>query len=181
MGKAKARLAMQELTAMHNNQDEEQELSRTQIKNQMHTLQEIGKRLIQLKPSDSAKIPMSESLQSALEEARRLTQNEAKRRHLQFIGKIMRTEDTLAIQQGLALMDSSSDEHRRAFHQLEKWRDGLIAENEKTMQAILDKHPQVDRQHLHTLVRQAKKEAQHNKSPTAVRKIFKYLRQLAEI
>ena len=43
-------------------------------------------------------LPISDTLRHALAENARLTQHEAKRRHLQFIGKVMRDEDLEALQ-----------------------------------------------------------------------------------
>ncbi|MCP4790507.1 MAG: DUF615 domain-containing protein [Gammaproteobacteria bacterium] len=181
MGRAKARQAAAELAALQNQVTPEEEPSRTQIKKAMEELQHLGAQLVQLKHSDLKKIPMSETLEVAIQEAHRLTQNEAKRRHLQYIGKVMRAEDDVAIRQALAVLDSSTDEHRKAFHQLERWRDGLLANNQDTLQDLLSHHPQTDRQHINALVRLAQKEEKNNKPPTAARKLFKYLRQLSEL
>ena len=181
MGRAKARQAAAELEALQNNIEPEEEPSRTQIKKAMEELQKLGGQLVALKKSDLKRIPMSETLEVAIQEAHRLTQNEAKRRHLQYIGKVMRNEDDAAIRQALAVLDSSTDEHRKAFHQLERWRDGLIANDQNTLQDLLDHHPQADRQHLNALVRMTQKEVKSNKPPTAARKLFKYLRELSQI
>ncbi|MDP6968502.1 MAG: ribosome biogenesis factor YjgA [Gammaproteobacteria bacterium] len=181
MGRAKARLAAAELDALRTQQEPEQELSRTQIKKAMEELQKLGGRLVELKASELKKIPMSETLAAAIEESHRINQNEAKRRHLQYIGKVMRDEDADAISQALAIMDSSTDQHRQAFHQLERWRDGLLHNDQQTMQDIVSQCPQLDRQQLNNLVRLAQKESRQGKPPTAARKLFKYLRELSDL
>ena len=99
MGKVKARKAAAELEALQQNLPAEEELSRTQIKRAMQALQDLGAKLVDLKPSELARIPMSETLKTAIDESRRIAQNEAKRRHLQYIGKVMRDEDSEAIAQ----------------------------------------------------------------------------------
>lgn len=181
MGRAKARQAAAELEALQNNQQPEEEPSRTAVKKAMEELQKLGGRLVDLKKTDLAKIPMSETLEAAILEAHRLTQNEAKRRHLQYIGKVMRSEDDEAIRQALAILDSSTDEHRRAFHQLERWRDGLLNNDQNTIQEIISQYPDFDRQQVNNLVRMAKKETSQGKPPSAARKLFKYLRALSEL
>ena len=181
MGKVKARKAAAELEALQQNIPQEEELSRTQIKRAMEALQDLGGKLLDLKPAELARIPMSPTLEAALDEAKRINQNEAKRRHLQYIGKVMRDEDSEAIAKALAVTDSGSDEHRRAFHQLETWRDGLIADNADTLEEIMQLHEEADRQHLVHLVKQAQSVHQEEKAKTATKKLFKYLRQLADI
>jgi len=181
MGKVKARKAAAELEALQQNLPPEEELSRTQIKRAMEALQDLGSKLVDLKPSDLARIPMSESLETAIEESRRISQNEAKRRHIQYIGKVMRDEDSEAIAKALALLDSGSDEHRRAFHQIETWRDGLIGDNPETIEEIIQLHEQADRQHIIHLVKQAQSLNQDAKAKSASKKLFKYLRLLADI
>jgi ribosome-associated protein len=57
-----------------------------------------------------------------------------------------------------------------------QWRDRLISEGDQAISDLLMEIPDLDRQHLRQLIRQAKKEASQNKPPAASRKIFKYLR-----
>lgn len=59
----------------------------------MHALQDLGKRMLDLSNDQLDTLPISETLRSAIEESRRIRQNEAKRRHLQYVGKIIRQED----------------------------------------------------------------------------------------
>ena len=181
MGKVKARRAAAELEALQQNLPAEEEPSRTQIKRAMEALQTLGAKLLDLKPSELARIPMSETLKTAIDESHRIDQNEAKRRHLQYIGKVMRDEDSEGIAKALAVHDSGSNEHRRIFHQLETWRDGLIANNTETLNDIAQLHPEADRQHITHLVKQAQSLNQEEKAKSAAKKLFKYLRQLADI
>ncbi len=181
MGKVKARKAAAELEALQQNLPAEEELSRTQIKRAMEALQNLGGKLLDLKPSELARIPMSETLKTAIDESRRIEQNEAKRRHLQYIGKVMRDEDSEAIAKALSVHDSGSDEHRRVFHQLETWRDGLIGNNPDTLNEIIALHKEADRQHITHLVKQAQSMNQEAKAKSAAKKLFKYLRLMADI
>jgi len=181
MGKVKARKAAAELEALQQNLPAEEELSRTQIKRAMEALQTLGGKLLDLKPAELALIPMSDTLKTAIDESRRIAQNEAKRRHLQYIGKVMRDEDSEAIAKALAVHDSGSDEHRRAFHQIETWRDGLISNKPETLNNIVALHEEADRQHISHLVKQAQSLNQDAKAKTASKKLFKYLRVLADL
>ncbi len=99
--------------------------SKTQIKREMEALQKLGQRLIGQKPEFLEKLPLTDRLRAALEESSRITQNEAKRRHLQFIGKLMRDVDADSIQQHLDRQEAGTRAHTQHFHQLEIWRDRL--------------------------------------------------------
>ena len=164
--------------------DEEEEIiyvSRAELKRDMHELKEIGARLMDLKPSVLDKLPLSERLREALDESKRIKSHNARKRHLGFIGKLMQDQDMEPIQELFRRMDASSDEYNRHFHQLEKWRDRLIAEGQPALTAFLDKFPQADHQHIRQLIRNAQKEAKQEKPPASARKLFKYIRELNDI
>ncbi|MGR5488270.1 ribosome biogenesis factor YjgA, partial [Vibrio alfacsensis] len=83
--------------------EEEEEIiwvSRTEMKNDMEELQKLGEELVGLKPAVLDKFPLSEDLREAVADAQRF-KNEARRRQLQYIGKLMRTEDPEPIQAAL--------------------------------------------------------------------------------
>lgn len=156
--------------------ENDQPKSKSALKREMTELQKLGETLVELPPAKLAKIPMPELLEEAIMLARRLKNREGKRRQLQYIGKIMRTIDSDAIREKLESFDHQSQTFRQQFHQLEQWRDRLISEGDQAISDLLMEIPDLDRQHLRQLIRQAKKEASQNKPPAASRKIFKYLR-----
>lgn len=73
------------------------ELSKTRRKKDMIALQALGERLAKLSDSQLAKLPLSDELLAAIHMARSLKSHEAIRRHVQYIGKLMRKEDVEAI------------------------------------------------------------------------------------
>ena len=162
--------------------DGEEELpkSKSQIKREMHALQDLGKQLTQLKPDQLARVPMSDTLRDAILESHRIKQHEASRRHLQRIGKLMRAEDAEAIQRVIDEFDSSSQVHAQKFHELEKWRDRLINEGPEAVTEYLNEHAQADIQHLRQLVRNAAKDARDQKNRGHSKKLFQYLREVQE-
>ncbi|MEJ2044182.1 MAG: ribosome biogenesis factor YjgA [Reinekea sp.] len=132
-------------------------VSKSEIKREMHRLQAIGKQLLTLKASDLKRFALSDELHAALAESKRIKSNEATRRHLQYIGKLMRSEDIDSICQELDRLDPSSDLSQRILKQSEQWRDRLISENDAE-QDWFNQYPQTDRQHFRALVRGARKE-----------------------
>ena len=160
-------------------QDEEEHKSKTQLKREVEALQKIGARLIGQKPELLAKLPLSDELRAALNESSRIKQNEAKRRHLQYIGKLMRDIDVEQVQQLLDQQEAGTQAYTQHFHKLERWRDRLI-EDDAQIHAFTADYPDADRQHLRQLTRNVRREAEQNKPAASSRKLFKYIRQLDE-
>ncbi len=154
--------------------------SKSQLKRDSHALQEMGKQLVEMPEGKLQKFDLPENLKDAIYEARRLKSREAKRRHLQYIGKLMRISNTDVIQKALDMMDHQSQTYRQHFKQLEDWRDRIIQEGNGGIEAFIDDYPEGDRQQLRNLQRQANREVELKKAPTASRKIFSYIRSLAE-
>ena len=169
------------MTDFHDEDSSEEELpSKTQVKRAMQALQELGRRLTELKPDQLAKLELTDKLRLALAEAHRHTARGALKRHLSFVGKLMRDQDIEAIQAYLDRLDSSSQAHAQHFHQLERWRDRLLTGDANELEAFIAAYPAADRQTIRQLVRQANKEAAENKPPAASRKLFKLIREVVE-
>lgn len=156
---------------------EPQPKSKSELKREMTALQKMGEELVNLPAAKLEKIPMDELLEDAVMLARRLKNREGKRRQLQYIGKIMRNIDSEAIQQKLDSFHYQSQTFRQTQHKLEQWRDRLLSEGDTAISDLLNTYPELNRQHLRQLIRQANKEASQSKPPAASRKIFKYLRE----
>lgn len=156
------------------------EKSKSQVKRELHALQDLGQRLAALKPEMQDRLPLTDSLRRALADAPKHTANVARKRHVQFIGKLMRDQDIDAILALIDQLDASSREYNERFHALERWRDRLIGEGDEVLEAFVEQYPETDRQHLRSLIRHARHEAAHGKPPAASRKVFKYIRELDE-
>ncbi len=153
--------------------------SKSEVKRQMTALQKIGEELVGLSEREFAKIPIeSEDLQLAIEEAHRISSNNARKRHLQYIGKVMRNIDTAPIVAALDALHQQHAQKTAAFHELEALRDQLLADGDAALEPFIAKYPQADRQHMRQLIRQHQRELAAAKPAAASRKLFKYLRQL---
>jgi len=151
-------------------------ISKSSRKREMTALQKTGEAMLVLPAKQFAKVPISPILREALELAATLKNREGKRRQMQYVGKLMRSEDHEKIAEVLASFDENSRTFRLQFQRLEKLRDDLIDGNNDALTNILELHPALERQHLRQLIRQASKEREQNKGPAASRKLFKYLR-----
>lgn len=160
--------------------DFSEEKSKSQVKRELHALQELGERLTTLKPEQLNLLPLTDALRRALLDAPKHSAHIARKRHIQYIGKLMRDQDVDAIHALFDQLDASTRQYNERFHALERWRDRLIEGGDEALEAFVSAYPETDRQHLRGLIRHAQHEAAHNKAPTAARKIFKYIRDLDE-
>ena len=170
-----------EFENLQSNEYEEEWVSKTEVKRQMHALQELGARLTKLNKEQLDKLDLGDSLRNAIDEFHRIKSNGAQKRHLQYIGKIMRTEDADEIEHAIGLFEAGHQAHTQAFHKLERWRDKLINEGNQALQEYVEEYPDADIQHIRQLIRNAQKELKLNKPPATSRKLFKYLRELAGV
>lgn len=162
---------------------DDQELpSKSAVKRRMLALQALGESLLELNDKQLSRIPVEdEQLLQALREARQIRSNSARRRHLQFIGKLMRNIDPQPIERALQAMHQARREDNDAFHQLEQLREELLAAGPVGVERIMTRWPQADRQQLRQLILQHGRERQRNKPSAASRKLFRYLRELQEL
>jgi ribosome-associated protein len=154
-------------------------ISKSQRKRDCESLQKISDRLLKLKPDELAHIDLPDELKNALQEAHHIHSNSALKRQRQYLGKIMRSCDSEKIQQQLDAVVHRNDTNTAQFRKIEQWRDRLLDNDKQVLGEIILQLPELDRHHVHNLVRQASKEATAGKPPAAARKLFRYLRELS--
>jgi ribosome-associated protein len=151
--------------------------SKSQKKRESTALQDLGAELVALSPERLKKIEMPERLLEALRDAQRFTKHEAKRRQMQYVGKIMRDVDTAPLQAALDEINGVSAAATARQHRLERLRTRLL-EDDTVFSEIAQDFPGADIQHLRQLKRNALKEAELKKPPRAFRELFRRLREL---
>lgn len=95
----------------------------------MHELQDIGERLVELRPNVLATMPLTEDLRDAVMLAQRIASSrEGRRRQLQYIGRLMRTLDAQPIREALERIADPGRQDAALQHAVERWRERLLAE-----------------------------------------------------
>jgi len=155
----------------------EEKPSKTQRKLAMHELQALGERLVKLNSEQLDAIALPEGLRDAVHAARHITRHEARRRQLQYIGRLMRSIDPEPIREKLRTWDGVSEEGTARLHRIERWRDRLV-EDEGALGELVDTHPGIDTQRLRALARNARAERSAGRPPRAYRELFQMLREL---
>lgn len=160
-----------------NDEWEDEGPSKSQMKRESEALQDLGEELVNLKPTELAKVPLDEELQDAIALAHRLKgKREAWRRHLQFIGRLMRSRDIEQIEEALSIIKMRHSTVNARLHRLEQWRERLITEGDSALNELMSQFHELDRQKLRQLIRTANKERELNKPPVAYREMYQYLR-----
>ena len=155
--------------------------SKSARKRHMHSLQAMGESLVGLNEKQLAQMPIEDDrLLSAIRECRQMRSNNARKRHLQFIGKLMRSIDPAPVEQALQALHSARQQNATAFHELEQLRADILAAGTAGVEIAVNQFPTADRQHLRQLVLQHQREIDHHKPPAASRKLFSYLKDLQD-
>ena len=156
--------------------------SKSELKRQMTVLQKLGEELVNEARDRVKRVPMPEDVRDAILECQQIRDHEGRRRQLQYIGKKMRTldeEEVAAIQRTIDSWKGLSKADTANMHAMERRRDKLLTDD-KALTVLLSENPELDVQHLRTLIRNARKEQAENKPPKAYREIFQILKEIAK-
>ena len=123
------------------------DISKTARKEEMTALQKLGEAVTELSKDQLAQVPMSDKLRDAIKEYKRLTSHGACRRQMQYIGKIMRSEDVEPIQAKLDQFNGVNAEATAKLHRIERLRLQLVEKDEAVTRFFTD-YPNADVQHV---------------------------------
>lgn len=149
--------------------------SKTRLKREMASLQALGESLVDLDPARLASLDLPERLVDALVLARGITKHEARRRQMQYVGRLMRDVDPVPIREALERFDSVPRAEKARFAAIERWRDRLMLEA-ASLDAFVAEHPDADRGALAKAVAAAQSERARGESTRAYRELFRALR-----
>ena len=149
--------------------------SKTKRKEEMHALQALGVELVALSESLLDDMGLNAPLLGAILEAKRIRSHEAKRRQMQYIGKLMRDVDPGPIRARLADLKGESAQAASAHRRTEALRTRLM-EDDEALTRFAAEHPAADLQELRALLRNARREMKEGKPPRAYRELFRFLK-----
>ena len=134
--------------------------------------------LVNISNAQLRQLPLSESVVAEIIHARSMNKS-ARKRQIGYIAKQMADEPVEQARALLASLQQPAASANSHLHQLEQWRDKLLAGDEETMTELID-NLQADRQQLRRLVRNANNEKNKGQPPKAYRQLFQYLKQLQQ-
>jgi len=159
--------------------DEDDFISKTRRKKQMHELQDVGAQLVALSAEQLARIEMPDTLREAIEDARRFTRHEARRRQIQYIGRIMRDIDAAPIVDQLTALTAPSRRQTALFHVAERWRQELLADG-SALERFAKEFPEADPDRIRTMVDEARAEKRAARAPRRFRELFHVLSAIVQ-
>jgi ribosome-associated protein len=145
----------------------EQRASKSARKREAASLQELGVQLAALPDREIDDLDLPDALCTALRDLRRLPTHGAQVRQRQPL---------------LAKLKERKQRHDveiRHFQIIEGWRDRLLSEPQ-AVDELLEEHPGADRTELTQLLGKAAKERAEQRSPSAARELFAFLRRLLD-
>ena len=160
----------------HDN-EEEDFISKSQVKRDMHALFDMGAQLVELPAGKLKKIPLEENLVDAIHQCQSITKHGARKRQLKLISKLLRHADFEAIREAFEELEAPKREAIAEFHSVERWRDRLLEEGDTALAELLNEYPNADRQQLRQLVRNARNKKQsEERIKRHTKEIFQALR-----
>lgn len=161
--------------------DHDQEaISKSQRKRDLDELKQLGRKLLDFSEDSLRGLGLPELLLEAVLTGKRITSHVARKRQLQYIGKLLHEFDATPVRAAVAAREHQHDTSTREFHRLETLREQLLADGDEALPAVLAQFPHADRQRLRKLVRQARQQQATGQPPGAARALFRYLRELQD-
>ncbi len=155
-------------------------ISKSQRKRDMDALKRLGEALLDFDAAALNQLELPEELLDAIKTAKKIHSHGARKRQLQYIGKLLRSIDPEPLHAAVEARRHQQATNTREFHLLEELRESLISEGDSSLATVLEHFPTADRQHIRKLARQALKERELNQPPRAARRLFRELRELQE-
>lgn len=152
--------------------------SRSQLKRDMHELQQLGADLAALGDSIVKEAGLPKDVEKALLDIKKITKHEARRRHMQYVGKLMRTFDTGPVREVVEAAKAGHQIKTAEFQHVESLRDRLVDGDDALLQELFDQHPKEGKR-IRQLTLGARRERAKAKPPKDSRALFKLLRSLS--
>jgi len=149
--------------------------SRTRKKHYAHSMVELAHKLAKLKHSIMIELPIGEQIIDAIITSKKVTSHIARKRHFQFIGKLLLNSNHQEVIEALETQDQQHQAGliRQPF--LTLWVEKIIIDQQIIAQ-LYETHDQADIQTLRQLTRSASK--QNASTKKNLRKLFEHLRMI---
>lgn len=127
------------------------------------------------------RMALPEDVRNEIDAVQRTPSHIAHKRQLAHLAKLMRAHGDAAfvdVRAALANDRAAGAREAASLHRTEALRADLLGENgDAALTGLIARHPEIDRQRLRALVRQARRERETGKPPHAQRELFRTLRE----
>ena len=155
-------------------------VSKSELKRDVQQYQQLAIDLAAMSNKQREKLPLSDDLVEAMVVADKIrAKSEAYRRHINYISKTLRSTDNVEdIEAAIELMLNKNNQADVLLNKIETIRTELIANGDSQINELLEQYPELERQKLRQLVRQAAKEAKAEKPAKGYKELFQYLKDI---
>ena len=155
-------------------------VSKSELKRDAQQYQQLAIDLAAMSNKQREKLPLSDDLVEAMVVADKIrAKSEAYRRHINYISKTLRSTDNVEdIEAAIELMLNKNNQADVLLNKIETIRTELIENGDSQINELLEQYPELERQKLRQLVRQAAKEAKAEKPAKGYKELFQYLKDI---
>lgn len=147
----------------------EQVQSKTALKREADELKQLGVAVSALPKARRARIDMPEDLREAINAYSRMTAHGAKKRQMQYVGKLLRGIDPAPLRQAVEDFEAGRAANEEKRYEVERWARRLVDDDDALTEWIAE-HPETDVQHLRSLIRAARRDRrEHDPNATNTR------------
>ena len=157
--------------------DKDSVVSKTELKKDSKKIQQFGRKISELTITNIKAFKFSINIYEATIDLKNLKSNSAKKRQVQYLGKLLREIDLTDAFIVMKQLKVSSQKEIQRNNIIESWRDKLLT-NTESITEFVDKYPKIDRQSLRQTISNAQKEKKHSKPPKYSRQLFRLIKDI---
>ncbi|PVZ71928.1 ribosome biogenesis factor YjgA [Pelagibaculum spongiae] len=143
-------------------EDDSERVSKTRVKQEMKDLQQLGKELAALPKASWKRLPLEDTVLKALSDSLNITANIAKKRHFQYLGRLLSKYDFDEIKSTMIRLKAGQlSKPKKPVvppTKAELWVERLLTDSKQALTELLNEYPHADRQRINQLLRNAAKE-----------------------
>ena len=152
-------------------------VSKTELKKDSKKIQQFGRKISELTINNIEEFKFPLNIYEAVIGLKNLKSNSAKKRQVQYLGKLLREFDLTHAFLVMKQLEVSSQKEIQRNHIVEGWRDKLLSNNDSITEFV-DEYPKADRQSLRQTISNAQKEKKDNRPPKYSRQLFKLIKDI---
>ena len=152
-------------------------VSKTELKKDSKKIQQFGRKISELTINNIEEFKFPLNIYEAVIGLKNLKSNSAKKRQVQYLGKLLREIDLTDAFIVMKQLKVSSQKEIQRNNIIESWRDKLLT-NAKSITEFVDEYPKIDRQSLRQTISNAQKEKKDNKPPKHSKQLFKLIKDI---
>ena len=160
---------------IENDTNQKAKPSKSELKRTAHAQQALGERLARLATGHLKTLELPEALLEAIDEFHRLPKSHlARRRQLQFIGRLMRDINQPVIERQLQTPEAPAPSKSK-LTPAEIWAENVLEAGASVIESLLHLAPTLDRQKLKQLQRKASKAKENAEREKIRRRLHTYI------